>query len=104
MCNYHKVFVRWVTEINKQKEGVVALDGKVMRRTLDKASGMSATHLVSAWSVENNFFLGKIKVSEKSNEITAIPILLDLLDIKGSTITTDAMGCQFEVSNKITGK
>jgi len=101
---FHKAFVRWVTEISKQKEGVVALDGKVMRRTLDKASGMSATHLVSAWSVENNFCLGQVKVSEKSNEITAIPILLDLLDIKGATITTDAMGCQFEIANKITGK
>jgi len=101
---FHEAFVRWITELSKQKEGVIALDGKVMRRTLDKASGMSATHLVSAWSVENNFCLGQIKVSEKSNEITAIPILLNLLDINGATITTDAMGCQFKIANQIIEK
>ena len=101
---FHEAFTRWITELSKQKEGVIALDGKVMRRTLDKASGISATHLVSAWSVENNFCLGQVKVSEKSNEITAIPILLNLLDINGATITTDAMGCQFEIANQIIEK
>ena len=80
---------------------MIALDGKVMRRTLDKASGMPATHLVSAWSVENNFCLGQVKVADKSNEITAIPILLELLDIKGATITTDAMGCQYKIGEQI---
>ncbi|MCP4985849.1 MAG: ISAs1 family transposase [Colwellia sp.] len=86
-------FTKWVSEISKYKEGVIALDGKVMRRTLDKASGMSATHLVSAWSVENNFCLGQVKVADTSNEITAIAVLLELLTIKDSTITLDAMGC-----------
>ena len=101
---FHEAFTRWITELSKQKEGIIALDGKVMRRTLDKASGMSATHLVNAWSVENNFCLGQIKASEKSNEITAIPILLNLLDINGATITTDAMGCQFKIADQIIEK
>ena len=56
LMTYSIAFTKWITEINENKEGVIALDGKVMRRTLDKASGMPATHFVSAWSVENNFF------------------------------------------------
>ena len=98
---FSEEFTKWVTEISHNKEGVIALDGKVMRRTLDKVSGMSATHLVSAWSVENNLCLGQIKVADKSNEITAIPVLLDLIDIKEATITTDAMGCQYKIGEKI---
>ena len=98
---FNTAFTKWVTELSKHKEVVIALDGKVMRRTLDKVSGMSATHLVSAWSVENNFCLGQIKVADKSNEITAIPILLELLDIKDATITTDAMGCQYKIGDQI---
>lgn len=101
---FNAAFTRWVTEISQNKEGVIALDGKVMRGTLDKASGMSATHLVSAWSVENNFCLGQVKVADKSNEITAIPILLELLDIEGATVTTDAMGCQFKIGEQIVQK
>lgn len=92
---------QWVSEISKHKEGVIALDGKVMRRTLDKVSGMSATHLVSAWSVENNFCLGQVKVADKSNEITAIPVLLELIDIKEATVTMDAMGCQYKIDDQI---
>jgi predicted transposase YbfD/YdcC len=98
---FSTAFTQWVTEISKHKEGVIALDGKVMRRTLDKVSGMSATHLVSAWSVENNFCLGQVKVADKSNEITAIPILLALMDIKEATITTDAMGCQYKIGEQV---
>ncbi len=98
---FNDAFTKWINEISQHKEGVIALDGKVMRRTLDKASGMSATHLVSAWSVENNFCLSQIKVADKSNEITAIPVLLDLIDIKEATITTDAMGCQYKIGEKI---
>ena len=101
---FSTAFTKWVNEISQNKEGVIALDGKVMRRTLDKVSGMSATHLVSAWSVENNFCLGQVKVADKSNEITAIPVLLELIDIKGATITTDAMGCQYKIGEKIVEK
>jgi predicted transposase YbfD/YdcC len=98
---FSAAFTQWVTEISQHKEDVIALDGKVMRRTLDKVSGMPATHLVSAWSVENNFCLGQVKVADKSNEITAIPILLALIDIKEATITTDAMGCQYKIGEQI---
>lgn len=101
---FNTAFTKWVSEISKYKEGVIALDGKVMRRTLDKVSGISATHLVSAWSVENNFCLGQVKVSDKSNEITAIPVLLELLNIKDSTITMDAMGCQYKIGDLIVDK
>lgn len=72
-----------------------------MRRTLDKTSGASAMHLVSAGSAKNNLCFGQVKVDEKSNEITEIPLLLDLLDIKDATITMDAMGCQFAIADKI---
>jgi hypothetical protein len=79
----------------------VAIDGKVLRGTLGKLSKCPASHLVNACSVKNNLCLGQIKVSDKSNEITAIPKLLALLDIEGATITTDAMGCQFKIANQI---
>ena len=82
-------------------DDIVAIDGKVMRRTLDKASGNPAIHIVSAWSVRNNLCFGLAKVADKSNKITAIPTLLKLLDVKGATITTDAMGCQYEIGDQI---
>jgi predicted transposase YbfD/YdcC len=80
---------------------MVAIDGKVLRGILGKLSKCPALHLVNAWSVENNLCLGQIKMSDKSNEITAIPKLLALLDIEGATITTDVMGCQFKIANQI---
>ena len=101
---FSTAFTRWVTQLGNLKDDVVAIDGKVMRRTLDKARGNPAIHLVSAWSVKNNVCFGQVRVSDKSNEITAIPVLLELLDIKDATITTDAMGCQFEITNKIVEK
>ena len=98
---FSEAFTQWVTRLGSLKGDIVALDGKVMRRTLDKASGSPAIHLVSAWSVQNNLCFGQVKVSDKSNEITAIPKLLQLLDIEGATITTDAMGCQFSIAEQI---
>jgi predicted transposase YbfD/YdcC len=92
-----------VGQLGDLKGDVVSIDGKTMRRTLDKASGASAIHLVSAWSAKNNLCFGQIKVNEKSNEITAIPLLLNMLDIKGVTITMDAMGCQFAIADKVVG-
>ena len=89
---FSEAFTQWVNRLGSLKGDIVALDGKVMRRTLDKANGNPVIHLVSAWSVKNNLCFGQIKVSHKSNEITAIPKLLELLDIEGATITTDAMG------------
>ncbi len=98
---FSEAFTKWVSQLGNLKDDIVSIDGKTMRRTLDKASGASAIHLVSAWSAKNNLCFGQTKVNEKSNEITAIPLLLDLLDIKGATITMDAMGCQFSIADKI---
>jgi hypothetical protein len=98
---FAEAFTRWVSLLGDLDGDIVALDGKVMRRTLDKVNGCSAIHLVSAWSVHNNLCFGQVKVSGKSNEITAIPKLLKLLDIEGATTTTDAMGCQFAIGDQI---
>lgn len=98
---FSQAFTQWVNQLGDLNGDTVSIDGKTMRGTLDKASGASAIHLVSAWSAKNNLCFGQIKVDEKSNEITAIPLLLDLLDIKGATITMDAMGCQFAIADKI---
>jgi len=97
-------FTQWVCSLGDLKDDIVALDGKVMRGTLDKANGNPAIHLVSAWSVKNNMCFGQIKVSDKSNEITAIPKLLELLDIEDATITTDAMGTQYKIADQIVEK
>jgi hypothetical protein len=82
-------------------EGHVALDGKTLRRSFDTASGGKAIHMVSAWLSEDGLVLGQIAVEEKSNEITASPELLRLLDVRGTTITIDAMGCQRAIAEQI---
>ncbi|MCG3469210.1 ISAs1 family transposase [Xenorhabdus bovienii] len=94
-------FTQWVSSLAKISDDIIALDGKTLRGTLDKANGAPALHLVSAWSVANQLCFGQVKVSDKSNEITAIPKLLALLDIGGSTITIDAMGCQYKIADQI---
>ena len=79
---------------------VIAIDGKTLRGTCQK-DGHGGLHLVTAWATETNLTLGMVPCAEKSNEITAIPELLALLDIRGSTITIDAMGCQVEIAQQI---
>ena len=96
-----KCFTQWIKQLAINDENIIALDGKVLRRTLGKTNGSKAVWLVNAWSVANNMCFGQIQVSDKSNEITAIPKLLEILDIKGATITIDAMGCQTEVAEKV---
>lgn len=99
---FEKCFAEWMKEITTNTEGsVVAIDGKSMCGTADKSAGKSAVHIVSAWCSSNKLVLGQVKTNEKSNEITAIPELLDMLLIKGSIVTTDAMGCQKEIAKKI---
>jgi hypothetical protein len=71
---------------------VIPIDGKTLKGSYDREQGKSALHLVSAWSSEHRLVLGQVKVADKSNEITAIPALLELLDIAGCIITIDAMG------------
>ena len=92
-------FERWVDALmGKEPAGHVAIDGKTLRGSFDGASGKTAIHMVHAWSCEKNLLLGQVKTSEKSNEITAIPELLRLLDLRKSTVTIDAMGCQREIA------
>lgn len=83
---------------------VVAIDGKALRRTFDRARGLGALHLVSAWATANGLALGQVAVDAKSNEITAIPQLLELLDLKGCVVTIDAAGCQKDIAAPIVAK
>jgi predicted transposase YbfD/YdcC len=80
---------------------LVAIDGKTLRGSFDTAAGRSPLHLVSAWATEARLVLGQVAVGDKSNEITAIPALLELLDLTGSIVTIDAMGCQKEIAAAI---
>jgi predicted transposase YbfD/YdcC len=99
---FAECFLSWVSAVSREiTGGIVAFDGKTLRRSFDKAAQQSALHLVSAWSSSNNLSLGQIQVAEKSNEITAIPKLLDILDVSGCIVTIDAMGCQKDIAAKI---
>jgi predicted transposase YbfD/YdcC len=94
-------FIKWVDSIRNKIPEVVAVDGKTSRRSHNKRKGISALHLVSAWAVSNRLVLGQEATEEKSNEITAIPALLKLLELKGCIITIDAMGCQRDIAKQI---
>src|SRR5215831_5698609 len=83
---------------------VIAIDGKALRRTFDRARGLGALHLVSAWATANGLTLGQVAVDAKSNEITAIPQLIELLDLKDFVVTIDAAGCQKEIAAQIVAK
>lgn len=98
---FHKAFIDWVRAVTEKIEGVVAIDGKTIRRSKDVTNGKRAIHVVSAWAAENNLVLGQYKTEEKSNEITAIPELLNQLDIKGCIVTIDAMGTQKKIAEEI---
>ena len=87
---------------DSRKERHIAIDGKSLRRTFDRAASQNMLHLVSAWSTANGITLGQVAVDEKSNEITAIPQLLAAVDISGATVTIDAMGCQKDIAKAIT--
>lgn len=102
---FSKCFTDWVNSIAELSQGeVVAIDGKSICKSGDKEKGKSALHVVSAYAVENRLCLGQEVVDEKSNEITAIPKLLDLLAIKGCIVSIDAMGCQKEIAKKIVSR
>lgn len=95
-------FAEWVNELVTLENGdIVAIDGKTLRRSYDRQSGKGAIHMVSAWAQRQKMVLGQLKTEEKSNEITAIPMLLKLLDIKGCIVTIDAMGCQRKIAHTI---
>ena len=97
-------FVAWTAGLARHIEGVVAVDGKTLRGSFDRANGQAAIHMVSAWSSSQHLVLGQEKVADKSNEITAIPKLLDLLSLKGAIVTIDAIGCQIAIARKIIDK
>ncbi len=99
---FEKCFRAWVQSLVENLEvEVVAIDGKSLKGSYDRKSKLKALHMVSAWSKEHRLVLGQTKVSEKSNEITAIPALLEMLDLSGCIITIDAMGTQKSIAKKI---
>jgi predicted transposase YbfD/YdcC len=98
-----RCFIAWTQALHETSDGaVVAIDGKTLRHSFDRATSTAAIHMVSAWASANRLVLGQLKVEEKSNEITAIPALLRLLDVTGAVVTIDAMGCQKEIAQTIT--
>ena len=93
---------QWTQALHEATGGkIIAIDGKTARRSFCKKSGLRALHLVTAWATESGLTLGQIACEDKSNEITAIPELLKLLNLKGCTVTIDAMGCQKEIAAQI---
>ena len=97
-------FIDWVQSFQKSLKEVIAIDGKTLRHTFDTAKDKPAIHMVSAFAANSKIILGQQKTSDKSNEITAIPKLLNLLSIKDSIITIDAMGCQKDIAEMIIKK
>jgi predicted transposase YbfD/YdcC len=98
---FQQCFQEWIAAVEERTQGqIVAFDGKQLRRSYDKTSGKKAIYMVSAWASENSIVLGQRKVDEKSNEITAVPKLLDMLEISGCIVTADAMNCQRAIAKK----
>jgi predicted transposase YbfD/YdcC len=101
-AKFAQCFTSWVKAVSQLTQGqVIAIDGKALRRSHDRANGKSAIHMVSAWASANHLVLGQLKVDDKSNEITAIPELLEVLELSGCIVTIDAMGCQKDIARQI---
>jgi predicted transposase YbfD/YdcC len=99
---FQRCFLRWMQAVAEVTAGeVVAIDGKALRRSFEKGTAKRAIHMVSAWATANGVVLGQRKVDTKSNEITALPVLLELLALKGCIVTIDAMGCQRAIAQTI---
>ncbi len=98
---FEKGFIRWTQQIAQSVTGVIAIDGKTVRNSRDKDRDGKAVHIISAFAAENQLILGQIATDATSNEITAIPQLLNLLDINGAIITIDAAGCQKKIVRTI---
>jgi len=99
---FQACFLRWMAAVSKTIGGqVIAVDGKVLRRSHDRGIGKTAIDLVSAWATANRLVLGQVKVDQKSNEITAIPQLLETLALAGCIVTIDAIGCQTDIAAQI---
>ena len=99
---FEECFINWIRSAIEVTQGqVIAVDGKQLRRSYDTRSNKAAIHLVSAWACHQGVALGQIKVADKSNEIPAMPQLLELLDVSGCIVTIDAMGCQTDIAQTI---
>ena len=101
---FQRRFVAWVASLIGVSADVIAIDGKTVRRSSHKRGGKAAIHMVSAFAARQRLVLGQVKVADKSNEIVAIPALLDMLAIEGAVITIDAMGCQRDIARKVIDK
>jgi len=100
-AQFGAAFQRFMARFSETIQGVVAIDGKVLRRSFDRASGKSALHMVSAWGCEQRLVLAQIATDAKSSEITAVPKLLEMLSLKGTIVTTDALNCQRAIAQQI---
>lgn len=99
---FERCFLDWAAHVAEDLAGeVVPIDGKTLRRSFDRAGGKNALHLISAWASQTGLVLGQVATDDKSNEITAIPRLLKLLNLRGATVTIDAMGCQAQIAGQI---
>ena len=103
--HFQECFVQWIASVQHLTAGeVIAVDGKQLRRSHDAEAGKAAIHMVSAWATANGLVLGQRQVNDKSNEITAIPELLEKLELSGCLVTIDAMGCQTKIAETIVAK
>ncbi|MGI0118255.1 ISAs1 family transposase [Zooshikella sp. RANM57] len=103
--SFQKCFIQWVQSITNNFPGkLIAIDGKTLRRSFTESDKKNAIHLVNAWSIENKLVLGQLKTDTKSNEITAIPELLEAIAVKGAVVSIDAMGCHKAIAEKIREK
>lgn len=102
---FERCFQSWIADLAGSSAGkLIAIDGKTIRRSLDRASSKAAIHMVTAWVHENHAVFGQVRTEDKSNEITAIPMLLEMLNLKAATVTIDAMGCQKDIAQKVLDK
>src|ERR1700732_517121 len=101
---FQRCFVAWVTALTGAPADVIAIDGKTLRRSYQKKGAKAPIHMVSAFAARQRLVLGQVKVADKSNEIVAIPALLDMMAIEGAIVTIDAMGCQRGIAQKIVDK
>jgi predicted transposase YbfD/YdcC len=103
-AQFHACFLRFMEDFAATAQGVIAIDGKALRRSFDRAAKKSPLHLVSAWAVGCRLLLGQVATDEKSNEITAVPKLLEMISLKGAIVTADALNCQRTIAAKVVEK
>jgi predicted transposase YbfD/YdcC len=103
-AEFQRCFVSWVAALTGAPADVIAIDGKTLRRSYQRKGAKAPIHMVSAFAARQRLVLGQVKVAEKSNEIVAIPKLLDMMAIEGAVVTIDAMGCQREIAKQIVDK